>query len=153
MASVVSVSNQPINADWGWILIATSLGMTLVVNVIVTGLILFRIIKVLLEAEPIWYKKLGAMSGGRKIRSFIWVFIESAVVLFIAQAVLVVSTAVTVTRETNNVTTVVFSIHQMLLVSSLTLFILLNNIDDASAWLGNNTYNHTSAGLNGIIFP
>ena len=119
MASVVSVSKQPINVDGGWILIATSLGMTLVVNVIVTGLILFRIIKVLLEVEPIWYKKLDAMSGGRKIRSFVWVFIESAVVLFIVQAVLVVSTAAT--RETNNVTTVVFSIHQMLLVSSLTL--------------------------------
>ena len=64
----------------------TCLALSLTVNATVTGLIVFRIMKVYLEVKPTFSEKhLGATGGGRKLRSIIFILIESGMALFAIQ--------------------------------------------------------------------
>ena len=77
--------------NWGGILTTTSLAISLTVNVVVTGLIVFRIVKVYWEVRPTSEDR-GLSVGGAngKLRSIIFIIIESGMTLFSIQLVRVV---------------------------------------------------------------
>ena len=64
----------------------TSLALSLTVNATATGLIVFRIVKVYLEVkQTLSEENLGTTGGGRKLRSIIFILIESGLALFAIQ--------------------------------------------------------------------
>ena len=94
--------------------------MSLAVNAVVTVLILFRIVKVCWEVEPVLYEKILYATGGSKIRSIALALIESAMALFALQVVLVVCSSVA-TGPASEVGNLTIGTHQMLLVGLLLL--------------------------------
>jgi hypothetical protein len=70
-------------ATWSNILTLASLPVPMIVNALVTGLIVFRIFKVFHEVKSI-------TTGGRKLRSIIFIIIESGMTLFAIQLAQVV---------------------------------------------------------------
>ena len=93
---------------------------------------------------------LGA-TGGTKLRSSIFVLIESGLLLFSIQLARIVVSILT-TDGAVDAYDLIISIHQQLNVIRR-LVIPTFYFTDNLAWLGNNTYNHPGARLNGIIFP
>jgi hypothetical protein len=80
--------------DWGFPMTLTNIAMSLIVNALVTGLIIFRIFKVFREVKaPLDKGNVGATSG-RKLRSLMFVLIESGIVLFSIQFARLVVTIV-----------------------------------------------------------
>jgi hypothetical protein len=150
IGSASVVKNQLENASWGWVLLSTGFSLSLAVNAIVTGLILFRIVKVYWEVEPVLYQKMLGATGGSRFRSIILVLIESAFALFAVQVILVVCSSVT-NVTTSEVGNLMIGTHQMLLVS-VHLLLASFYITNDEVWLGHNTYDYTSTSLNGIIF-
>ena len=72
--------------EWPIDLLWTCFALSLTVNATVTGLIVFMIIKVYLKAKPtVSEQNLGATSGGMKLRSIIFILIESGMALFAIQ--------------------------------------------------------------------
>ena len=77
--------------EWGEKLTRTSLAMSLTVNAVVTGLIVLRIVKVYLEVQSTSKDQdLGAGRGDGKLRSVIFIIIESGMAMFSIQLVRVV---------------------------------------------------------------
>ena len=74
---------------WGNRLTITSLSISLIINALVTGLIVLRILKVCWIREDQTFA-LGI--GGSKLRSIILLIIESGMTMFVIQLVRVVST-------------------------------------------------------------
>ena len=71
--------------EWWINLLLTCLTLSLTVNTTVTGLIVFRIMKVYLEVKHTLSENLGVTGGGRKLRSIIFILIESGMALFAIQ--------------------------------------------------------------------
>ena len=131
---------------WGNDLVLASLAITMTVNALATALIVFRIFMAFRKSRVMF----GA-TGGTKFRSIIFVLIESGLLLFSLQLIRLVVSILT-TDGADDAFNLVLPIHQQLNVmrrSVMPTFYFTDNL----AWLGNNTYNHPGAGLNGIIFP
>ena len=60
------------------------------VNTLVTGLIVFKILKVFLEVNPILVELTLGSTGGSKLRHVIFVIIESGMTLFAIQLIRIV---------------------------------------------------------------
>jgi hypothetical protein len=75
--------------SWGNTILMTSLVMSLTVNALVTGLIVLRIFKTYQLLRPTLIERnLGATGGGlRKLRSIMFIIIESGMALFSMQLV------------------------------------------------------------------
>ena len=85
--------NDLFSAPWGNTLTLTGLATFMVVNALMTGLIVFKILKVFLEYKPSSVeRKLGSLSSteGTKLRHIIFITIESGIALFAIQLVRVV---------------------------------------------------------------
>ena len=79
-------SPAPTPAMWHANLLWTCLALSLTVNATVTGLIVFRIMKVYLAGEPtLSEENLGVTGGRRKLRSIIFILIESGMALLAIQ--------------------------------------------------------------------
>ena len=65
----------------------TGLTASMVVNALVTGLIVFKILKVFLEVNPILAELTLDSTGGSKLRHVIFVIIESGMALFAIQLI------------------------------------------------------------------
>ena len=65
----------------------TGLAVSMAVNALVTGLIVFKILKVFLEVNPILVELTLDSTGGSKLRHIIFVIIESAMALFAIQLI------------------------------------------------------------------
>jgi len=87
------VQNVVHESAWGNKLVLTSLIMSMTVNALVTGLILFRIVKVFREIKNVTTSEesLG-ITRGNKLRSVSFVIIESGMALFAIQLARVVGT-------------------------------------------------------------
>lgn len=88
------------------ILVLTSLTVSMTVNAVATGLIVFRLFKISSEVKSVTTsdeKSLG-FTAGRKLHSIIFVIIESGMTLFIIQLVRLVVTAYGLTGTTGSVT-------------------------------------------------
>ena len=74
---------------WGLIATNTSVAISMVVNALVTGLIVYKIFKVFRDVQQVstsTEKSLGVrVIGGRKLRSIIFVIVESGFALFAIQ--------------------------------------------------------------------
>ncbi|KAF8816972.1 hypothetical protein BYT27DRAFT_7205395 [Phlegmacium glaucopus] len=74
----------------GYAVSSTSLAISLVVNGVVTGLIVFRILKVYWEARPTFEDQTLGIGTKGKIRSIIFIIIESGMAMFTIQIIGVV---------------------------------------------------------------
>ena len=131
------------------------------VNALATGLIVFRIFKVFYQVKDntTSEEKSIGITGGTKLRSVIFVIIESGMALFAIQLVrLVLATIDTIYsystpwKSLESPYNLIISIHGMLNViisSVILLYVLL------ITWtsLGYSTNHHPGAGVNRIIFP
>jgi len=92
---IASSSSQFIGQDgiditnWGAILALTGLTASMTVNALVTGLIVFRIFKVFGEVKSLTSsdETSSGITGGRKLRSIIFIIIESGTALFSIQLI------------------------------------------------------------------
>ena len=81
--------------EWSIPVTVTSIVLTMAVNAVVTGLIVFKIFKVFTKVKPTSDEKtLGATRNGSKLLPIMFVLIESGMVLFAIQIVRVVLTIV-----------------------------------------------------------
>ena len=82
-----------VSAPWGDTLAMTGLASSMAVNALMTGMIVFKILKVFLEFKPTSVEQtlgsLGSMEGS-KLRHIIFIIIESGMTLFAIQLVRVV---------------------------------------------------------------
>ena len=91
-ALIIENSNA-LSYSWGDTLVLTGLAASMVVNALVTGLIVFKILKVFLQVKATSVEQtLGSLSspGGPKLRHIIFIIIESGMALFAIQLVRVV---------------------------------------------------------------
>ena len=118
-------NGEPLITLWGATLILAGLVASMVVNALVTGLIVFKILKVFLEVKPTSVERtlgLGSLSstGGPKLRHIIFIIIESGMALFAIQLVRVVITGLGELQEGPTppnfliARNIVISIHQAL---------------------------------------
>jgi hypothetical protein len=124
------------------------------VNALVTGLIVFRILKVFQQVKPtLGEQNLGANSG-RKLYSIISVIIESGMILFSIQLARFVVTVVQ-TNEADYAYQIIVCVHEILtvIIRSVHVYSLIFFTDIIAGCQGNNTYNHPGAGVNGIVLP
>ena len=86
---------QFMTADWGTPVILTSFAASMAVNTLVTGMIVYKIMKVFLEVKATSVERtLGSLissaGGGSRLRHIIFVIIESGMALFVVQLIRVV---------------------------------------------------------------
>ena len=148
-------SSQIGEISWSDILILTSLTASMTVNALTTGLIVFRIYKVFSEVKGSITsndKSLGITRGSR-LRSIMFIIIESGMALFAIQLARVVITTggLSIGAKLDTLSFIV-SVHVMLNVIILSLISTLCFTDNWTR-LGYNTYHHSGAGVNGIVFP
>jgi len=89
MASIGSTTlsdNEFSTATWVNAVTWSSLVMSICVNAIVTGMIVFKIVGVYQDAKPL-YNDPFAASGGSKLRSIIFIVVESALTLLCVQVI------------------------------------------------------------------
>ena len=120
-AIVMVIPGQDFVYAWGSTLTVTGLAVSLTVNALVMGLIVFRIFKVLQEVKPTSNERiLGA--GGSTLRPVIFILIESGMILFSIQLVRLVLLGLAPSwtesdGNLDNVSPFIVVIHQMLNVS------------------------------------
>ncbi|KAF8808231.1 hypothetical protein BYT27DRAFT_7189166 [Phlegmacium glaucopus] len=109
------LSNQVVEPSWGIWLAVASLAMSMIVNALVTGLIIFKIFNMYREVKSTSVDQTLGLTGGSKIRTVIFILIESGMVLFSFQlARLVVTVFQTMDATIKASYIMVNYIHQML---------------------------------------
>jgi hypothetical protein len=124
-------------ADWGNIVILTGLTASMTVNALVTTLIVFRIFKVFREVKSVTTPEeisLG-ITGGRKLRSIMFIIIESGMALFAVQLTRVVLVAPGYSTDTEKVIDaygIIVAIHEILnvIICSIVFSTLYQVTDD-----------------------
>ena len=142
----------------GWKLNLTALAATMAVNTLMTGLIVFKILKAFLEVK----RTLGSFSsaaGRPNYQHIAFIIIESGMALFAAHLARIVITMLEMQSFINFTAvigldfafTLIVSFHQMLnvIINSVRIysFVLLITV----TWLGHRTNNNIGASLNGIV--
>ena len=127
--------------DLGSKLVLIGLIASMTVNAVVTGLIAFRIFDTFLEAESIATSDEEALGiiGGRKVRSIIFIIVESGLALFAIQLARALVTGGTYgppepgqQMAANNHLNYIASIHEMLnvtILSVIVIFLFTDNLD------------------------
>jgi hypothetical protein len=134
-------------AAWGGAMVITSLALSIAVNILVTGLIVFKILKVFLEVKSTF-----GTTRGTKLQRVIIVIIESGMALFAIQLVRFVLYLDWESLGPNVHYILVIGMQEMVNVITIFVhfyffFILITFIS-----LGHRTNNDFGAGLNGIVF-
>ena len=152
------VQGQMLSSAWVNRVTLTSFALSMAVNTLVTGLIVFKILKVFLEVKATMTsveRTLGS-TGGTKLRHVIFIIIESAMALFAIQLVRVVLSILidqgVLSHNSQNSLYLIVSIHQMfnVIIRSVHFcffFVLLITF----TCLGNCTNNNFGASLNEIV--
>ena len=97
-------------------MIMTSLAASMAVNALVTGLIVFKILKVFLEVKVAMTsveRTLGSTGGTTKLQHVIFVIIESGMALFTIQLIRLVLFNLPVESEPGYTIDIVVCIHEM----------------------------------------
>ena len=111
--------NHLFSAPWGNTLSITGLASSMAVNALMTGLIVFKILKVFLEFRPTSVERnLSSLSStdGTKLQHVIIIIIESGMALFVIQLVRVVLSGLAEQTDAIRVATgmeFVIGIHEM----------------------------------------
>jgi hypothetical protein len=123
---VFVVQGQVDTTTWAVILTLASLTASMTVNALLTGLIVFRIFKVFREVKDV--------TGGRKLRSIIFIIIESGMALFTIQLARLVTAATGLgTDAEEDIYELIVSIHEMLNVVISSIIITLYSTDNVVA--------------------
>ena len=130
--AVSIVQNEVGETAWGNKLVLTSLITSMTVNALVTGLIVFKIFKAFRRVKNVTTseeKSLG-IAGGTKLRSLIFVVIESGMALFAIQLARVVITTfqpATVTDASYYAFEFIIAIHEIVnvIISSVVVTLCL----------------------------
>ena len=95
--------------------IITSFALSMAVNTLVTGLIVFKILKVFLEVKPTLTERTLGATGGTKLRHIrvIFIIIESGMALFAIQLVRVVLSCLPLQPSTIIAFSLTIGINQM----------------------------------------
>ena len=83
------MQGQIVFVGWGNTLGIASLATSMAVNALVTGMVVFKILKVFLEVNPILVKPTLGSTGGAtsKLQHIIFAIIESGMMLFTIQVI------------------------------------------------------------------
>ena len=92
-----------------------SLPLSIAVNTLVTGLIVFKILKVFLEVNAISVKRTLDSTGDTKLRHIIFIIIESGMALFAIQLVRLVLSILAVQSKSQNT----LNLNNVLLVAGI----------------------------------
>ena len=131
--------------NWEEILTLICLAISLTVNAVVTGLIVLRIVKVYLGVRSTSEDRdLGAGGGNGKLRSIIFIIIESGMGMFTIQLVRVVLSILEL--DAMNFAIGINQMFNVIIESVVSIFHFTEVI------LGINTYHHLRASVNGIVF-
>ena len=135
--------------DWGTTVALTSFALSMAVNTLVTGLIVFKILKVFLEVKAIVTsveRTLGS-TGDTKLRQIIFIITESGMALFAIQLVRVVLSILS--NQGNNFqisSYLVMGIHQMFNVIIKSVHFYFYYFTDNITWLGHRNNINFGAG-------
>jgi hypothetical protein len=148
-----------VEAHWGTWMGVTAIILSMIVNALATGLIVYRILKVYREVKPtltLGEQPLGNSGGvNLKYRNVLSIIIESGMTLFCVQlvrVVLIVYFEVTGSGVSLNALQIIIGIQEILNVSIYYYYNISHCFLITWVCLGYNTYHHLSAGLNGIVF-
>jgi hypothetical protein len=143
------VLGQVFIANWGITLTITSYAASIAVNTLVTGLIVFRILKVFLEVTEVTEveRTLGS-TGGTTLRHIMFVIIESGMMLFAIQLVRLV---LEVQPKVNALSALLIGIIQMFNVIIRSVHFILFVLLMTFTWLGHHTNTNFAAGLNETV--
>ena len=94
-------------------LIITSFTVSMAVNAMVTGLIVFKILKVFLEVKPTSVERTLGSTRGSKLRHIIFIIIESGMTLFAVQLIRVVLSCLQLRPSTVYAFNFIIGINQM----------------------------------------
>jgi hypothetical protein len=113
-------------ASWSNMLALASFTASMTVNALVTGLIVFRIFKVFREVKD--------ATGGRTLRSIIFIIIESGMALFAIQLTrLVIGATGERTNAEQEIYQLIIGIHEMLNVVISSVIVAVYSTDNAAA--------------------
>jgi len=108
----IALQGQYFIPDWGYILTVTGLVLSMSVNALVTGLIVFRIFKVFREVKTTADDKMLGATGGSTLRRVIFMLIESGMALFSVQLARLVVVIVH-TNAGNKALQLIIALHDM----------------------------------------
>ena len=117
LCPTVIVQGTVYAAAWSNILTLASLAASMTVNALVTGLIVFRIFKVFREVKIVTTSNETSLgvTGGSKLRSIIFIIIESGMALFAIQLVQLVIVATGLGTDAENIVyQLIIGIYEML---------------------------------------
>lgn len=100
--------------EWANLLALTSIAMSLVVNALMTGLIVFKIFKVYREVKPLYTQNFSTM-GRSKLQPIIFAIIESGMALFAIQLAYLVVYDIN-TQAASDASIILYPIYEMLIV-------------------------------------
>jgi len=110
-----NVKGQVFGPDWEITLLKTAIILSMAVNVLVTGLIVFKILKVYLQVKTTVDGKNSGVTHGSTFRRVIFMLVESGMALFFIQlARLVTSTGIAPTEAAAKASMVIDYIHPMI---------------------------------------
>jgi len=126
--NVIQTLEENSSPAWSNTTFLTTLALTMAVNILVTGLIVFKILKVFMEVKATSVERtLGSLSstaGNPKLQHIIFIIIESGMALFAIQLVRIVLTSILISLPTDsnpdviiglgNALNYVISFHEML---------------------------------------
>ena len=130
-APPVIVQGQVIILNWGNTLTATGLALSMTVNALVTGLIVFKIFKVFRAvktsvADGQIQVSGVTTSGGSTFRRVIFILIESGMALFSIQSARLVTVIMVNMNAARNAQRLIVPIHQMLNVVIRSVIVTLS---------------------------
>ena len=132
----------------------TSFALSMAVNTLVTGMIVFETLKVFLEVKPTLTERTLGATGGTKLRHIIFIIIESGMALFAIQLVRVVLSCLPLQPSTIIAFSLTMGINQMfnvILTSAHYTYYYFFFYWITFTWLGHHTNNNFGAGLVGIV--
>jgi len=142
-APVFIVQDQPVFPDWSSILVVTSLALSMTVNALVTGLIVFRIFKVFREVKTTADDQIVGVTGGSTLRRVMFILLESGMALFSIQLARLVVT-IMITDAANDAYNLTLGIHDML--NGITPTIILVRVSMGLSFHDENSMVETSLG-------
>ena len=151
-AHVSIVQDQIYVPEWSNTLSVAGLALSMTVNGLVTGLIVFRIFKVFQEVKTsIADEQILEVTGGSTLRRVIFIIIESGMALFSIQLARLVASIMT-TDAAVDAYVLLSGIHEMLnVIMTINRCYVISLIKWAC--LGYCTYHYLGAGVNEIVFP
>ena len=113
---ILFVQGQGYTYEWSNVLVLIGIALSMTVNALVTGLIVFRIFKVFREFKTAAAdnQTSGVPGGGIPLQRVIFILIESGVALFLIQLTRLVVAIVPTDEASNDAFYFITGIHEML---------------------------------------